>query len=81
MRSVVDKQVIVPVGASAAKFHGMITVNKTGAYLWELLEQEQTVFSLTEKLTQRYVVSEETARKDVERLLEALRSAGALIEE
>ncbi len=72
---------ILPVGTSAAKFHGMITVNSTGAYLWELLEQEQTVDSLAAMLTQRYDVSQELARKDAERFVEALRTAGALTED
>ena len=41
LRRVADMSVIVPLGAAAEAFPGMISVNETGAFLWDLLEQEQ----------------------------------------
>lgn len=45
LRRVADMSVIVPLGAAAEAFPGMISVNETGAFLWDLLEQEQTLQS------------------------------------
>ena len=81
LREVAGRQVIVPVGKQAAKFFGMISLNETGAFLWQQLETEQTVDSLAQALTGNYEVSEELARKDVEAFLEKLRPTGALVEE
>lgn len=79
LRDVAGTLVIVPVGAAASAFPGMITLNSTGAYIWELLESEQTVQSLVDALVERYEVDEAVARTDVETFLEKLRPTGAIV--
>ena len=81
LRDVAGTLVIVPVGAAVSAFPGMITLNDTAAYLWELLEQEQTEDSLVQALCGQYAVDTDTARKDIVVFLEKLRSVGALTEE
>lgn len=81
LRQVAGKQVVVPVGSAAGKFPGMLTLNATGAYLWQLLEQEQTRESLTQAVCGRYEVSPEKALADVDRFIENLLPTGAVIEE
>lgn len=80
MRSVVDKNVIVPVGEAAESYHGMLSVNTTGAYIWELLEAPQTEDSLADALTQKYEVAREIAQADVAHFLAKLRKVGAIME-
>ena len=80
MRVVVDKQVIVPVGEAAENFHGMLSVNTTGAYIWELLEKEQTEESLAQALAEKYEVSVQIALSDVRHFLGKLRKVGAITE-
>lgn len=80
LREVADTLVVVPVGAAANDFYGMITLNQTGAYLWELLRSEQTVQSLTEALMDEYAVEQEQAQKDVEAFVNKLVSIGAILE-
>ena len=53
LRQVADTWVIVPVGQAAVEFAGMVTLNATGAYIWELLEKEQTLESLAEALLEK----------------------------
>jgi len=79
LRSVADTRLLVPVGAAAVQFAGMVTVNDTSAYLWELLEGEQTPETLTAALVARYDIDEETARKDVERVISSLTEIGAIL--
>lgn len=79
LRDVAGTLVIVPVGAAVSAFPGMITLNDTAAYLWELLEQEQTVASLAAGLMDRYEVDEEKATADVEAFLEKLKPTGAIV--
>ena len=80
LRDVAGTKVIVPVGDAVAGFPGMMTVNDCGAYIWELLEYEQTVASITDALTQEYDVSHETALADTEKFVEKLRNTGAIID-
>lgn len=79
LRNVADSLVVVPVGEATSSFPGMITMNSTGAYLWELLEKEQTLQSLTEALVERYEVEEELARTDVEAFVARLIPTGAIL--
>lgn len=78
LRDVAGTLVIVPVGAAVSAFPGMITVNATGAYIWELLETEQTVASLVVALMDRYEVEQEKAYADVTAFVEKLKPTGAI---
>ncbi len=80
VRQVAGKTVLAPVGAAAEKFSGMISINSSGKTLWDLLEQEQTVDSLAQALTEKYEVSIEQAREDVEKFVASLIPTGAVIE-
>lgn len=79
LRDVAGTFVIVPVGAAVSAFPGMMTLNATGAYIWDLLESEQTVQSLTDALVEHYEVSAEVAQADVEAFLEKLKPTGAVV--
>ena len=80
LREVADTQVLVPLGDAMIKFPGMVTLNGTGVYIWGLLEQEQTVESLTAALMEYYAVDQETAQRDVEAFVSKLIPIGAIIE-
>lgn len=79
LRDVAGSLVIVPVGAAVTAFPGMITLNTTAAFLWELLEKEQTVDTLVAGLMDRYDVDEARAREDVIAFVERLKPTGALV--
>ena len=79
LREVAGKQVVVPVGTASMEFAGMINLNAVGAYLWQQLETEQTLDTLTDALTERYEVAREIARADAEAFVESLTKVGAII--
>lgn len=81
LRDVADTLVIVPVGKATLDFPGMITVNSTGAYLWELLEKSQTMQTLTQAMVERYEVDEAQAQTDVKAFTESLIRVGAIVED
>lgn len=78
MREVAGKFVAVPVGVGAGNFKGMLQTNKTGAFLWELLKEEQTKDSLVKAMLEHYEMTEEQANKDVEIFTGQLLEAGIL---
>ena len=80
LKDVAGKQVLVPVGKAAAAFPGMITVNGSGKFIWEFLEQAHTFEELVEAMTRRYEVPAETAQKDATVFIDRLRSVQAIID-
>lgn len=80
LRQVAGRQVVVPLGKAAVDFPGMLTLNDSGVFLWDLLAQEQTQESLVEAMCDRYEVTRELAREDIEGFLTKLRSVGAITE-
>lgn len=56
----------------------LITLNKTAAFVWELLQTDTTREALIAALTERFEVEEITAVADVDGFLEKAREAGLL---
>ena len=80
MREIAGEHILVPVGAAAAKFNGLITMNEVGKYIVEQLAEEHAVQELVDKITAEYDVEAQTALTDAEAFLEQLREVGALVE-
>ncbi len=80
IRQVADRFVIVPVGAAAENFAGMLTINETGKFLWDLLETDQTYETLAAALVQEYKIDKETALRDVKAFLEPILPTGAVVD-
>jgi hypothetical protein len=76
-----DTSVIVPIGGAARDFPGMITVNETGAMLWEMLDNEHTEAELVAALHDRYDEPQSRLAADVQEFLRSLRQAYALAED
>lgn len=79
LRQVAGKDVVVPIGQAAESFRGMITLNKSGKFLWELLEQEQTEESLASALVEKYGITQEHALTAVRNYLEPFYPIGAVL--
>ena len=74
--------VVVPVKNEAVRFNGIITLNKTGKFLFELLQKESlTEDILLEKMLDKYDVDIKRAKKDIEGFIEILRKNNLLDEE
>lgn len=79
LRQVAGNYIVLAVGEEAVDFNGMITVNETGAFLWEILSAGATKEEMLEKLMAEYDVDEETAKKDITDFLIKLNDGKLLI--
>ena len=70
LREVCGEKVLVGEGLGAVDFGRLISLNDTAAYLWEQLEEDSDIDSLTQALCKEYDVEQEVARHDVEAILE-----------
>ena len=72
LRQIGDDYIIVPVGETVLSFNGMITVNETGAFLWEELVKGTNKGELLRTLMDNYEVTQEEAEKDIDEFLDVL---------
>ena len=80
LREVANHHVVIPVGKAAVDFSGMLTLNGTGAFLWELLSEERTKEELLDAMTRKFEVTSEQASSDIDIFLAILRDNGLLLE-
>jgi hypothetical protein len=72
LRQIGDDYIIVPVGQAALSFNGMITVNETGAFLWEQLVKGTNKEELLRTMVETYEVTREEAERDIDEFLDVL---------
>ena len=76
LRQVADTWVVMPIGQEMLNFNGMMTLNETGALLWQKLQEGTDLEGLVAVLTAEYDVSVEEARDDVTAFCKKLLDAG-----
>ena len=80
LRKVADTYVVVAIGAEAKKHNVMITLNETGALLWEKLAEGADKDALVKVILDKYEIDEATAAADVEKFLLKVESEDLLEE-
>ena len=66
------------VSTGTTKFSGLVRGNSTAGFIIECLETDTTEDEIVEKMQQKWDVSDEVARRDVQKIVEQLRSIGAI---
>lgn len=80
LRSVGDNHIVVPVGARSVDFRCIITLNETGAFIWNCLLKDCAIEDVVSALLEEYDVSAEVAAQDVATFITAMREKGLLDE-
>lgn len=78
LRQVAGQNVVLPAG-DTLDLNVMITLNETGAFLWEHLQQETTEEELVQALLGEYEVSEAVAASAVAAFVKKLEENGFLV--
>lgn len=68
----------VPVGPSASKYSGVISLNETAADMMKYLSQDITEDELVEKMLSDYDVPEAELRQDVQAFIQKLKDENVL---
>ena len=76
LRQIKDNYIVVALGKASKEFNGMMNLNETGSFIWNLLNGENTVDDIAGKMTKEYDVSEEIAREDLEGFIDKLIQGG-----
>lgn len=73
VREIADSIVVVPTGDLLKEYRGMLTLNKSGQFIWELLKNDVTEEELATKLAEKYHLEHEKAKTDIDAFLHTLR--------
>ena len=80
MRDIAGEHLLVPVGAAAARFNGLVTMNELGSFIFSNLREERTEEELLDLITEEYQVDRQVAYRDMVEFLQDLRRIGALVD-
>ncbi len=72
--------IVVPTGSETVDLNGMITLNETGYFMWNLLLKDTTKEAIITEFMKEYDVDRETVSNDVDEFIEKLKSIGAICE-
>jgi hypothetical protein len=78
LRSIGGESLLVPLGTQVAEANGVVTLNATGRYIWELLADECSLDSVAAAVAERFDVDPQRARADAQVFLEAIARIGVL---
>lgn len=74
LREIAGENILIPVGATALRIQGMISLTESGVLLWNRLQTECTEEDLVDAVLGEYDVDRETAEADVQAFLNQLRT-------
>ncbi len=77
-KKVAGDVIVIPAEQALVDFKAIITLNETGAYLWELLKEETTKEILLENMLKEYDAEKEVLSADIDEFLAVLEEKGLL---
>lgn len=80
LRKFADKWIAVASDDIADEHNILITLNKTGVFVWNLLQNDIDYNTVIAKITEHYNIDEKTAKADFDIFLEKVRKAGIVDE-
>ena len=80
LQNVAGEYLLVPIGQRVVDLNGIITLNATGRYIWELLAEHRSVEELVAAIVEHFDVDFERAQADAKIFLDEISRMG-LIEE
>ena len=81
LATVCDENLLVATRQASEKVPAIKELNETGAFVWRMLEQGDSLAEMTAKTAAEYEISPEEARDGILDFIKVLQSAGYVIEQ
>ena len=65
VRAVGNELILVPLTGNVAQMNELFTMNETGKFIWENIEEKTTIEELEKLMTDAFTIDSETAKKDI----------------
>ena len=79
LREIAGERLLIPVGRTALRVKGMVTLGESGLLLWNRLQSDCTEEDLIQVLLSEYEVARDTAAADVSAFLKQMSDVGLLL--
>ena len=74
-RDISGETILIPIGETAQSFNGMITLQGIGGFIWDHIEEAESLEHLIDMITEEYDVDRATVGSDaIEFIMQLLRS-------
>jgi len=81
LRHISDEAVLVPFGQNVLHFQGIISLNETGKFIWEKLQNEIGMAQLAREVCNEFDVSYDQALQSVSQFVSELQRIGVVNDE
>lgn len=81
LREITGDYIVIPTGENYLDFGAVISLNDSGAFLWNMLQEEKSFDDLTESLINEYGIDNTTAQEDVKDFINLLKEHGLICDE
>ena len=78
LKEVAGENVVIPTGSNLVDFNAMMTLNETGVFLWQRLEQDTTIDKLVDAVCAEYDIDRDTATEDIKDFVQSLEVNGII---
>ncbi len=78
IKEIAGSHIVVPLGSQVVDFGSIVKLNETGAFLWNMLQEEKEKNELLSALLNEYDVNEEKASLDIDSFISKLKDADLL---
>lgn len=69
-RDIAGETLLVAVGERTQEFNGMVMLNETGAFLWDLLSEPKSGAEMVAALLEEFETDDATAERDIRAFLD-----------
>ncbi|MBO5734175.1 MAG: PqqD family protein [Clostridia bacterium] len=74
LKKILDDYIVVPTGDNIVDFAVAVSLNETGAFLWQQLESEKNIYELADALAAEYDVTPDEVIGDVVEFADMLKT-------
>jgi len=78
LQTVAEECLLIPIGARVIDMNGLVTLNATARFIWELLADERTLEELVAGVAAAFDVTPDCARTDVLAFVEEITALGLI---
>lgn len=78
MKKIADDYILIPRYETAEEMSDVITLSETAAYIYQLVDQCETIAELTEQVSRYYHIDAAVIAADIEDTLHQLAAAGLI---
>ncbi len=78
LHSVDGQDLLIPLGAKVLDMNGLVVLNSTGRYVWDLLAEDHTLDDLVKVVVEHFDVEHDRASADVSAFVEDLKRQGGI---